>query len=206
MDESAKKSKEKKFVKFLTIYNGFVMMIKKIHKVRDFISCRMEVSMVKAIYPGSFDPVTLGHLDIIKRAASVVDELVVGVLVNNSKSPLFTIEERVAFLEEATADIPHVSVKTFHGLTVDFAKVNQAKLIVRGLRAVTDFETEMQLAQTNHSICPDIETIFFTTSLQYSFLSSTIVKEISYYGSDIRKLVPGCVVDAIQKKFDHELC
>ncbi len=156
---------------------------------------------MKAIYPGSFDPVTYGHLDIIERASKVVDELIIGVLVNSAKKPLFTREERVRLIEEATKDIPNVTVKTFEGLTVNFAKENDAKLIIRGLRAVTDFETEMQIAQTNHSIEPEIDTMFFTTRLEYAFLSSTIAKEVAGYGSDVSKLVPDVVAKAFSEKF-----
>ena len=124
---------------------------------------------MKAIYPGSFDPVTYGHLDIIERASKVVDELIIGVLVNSAKNPMFTRDERVALIEESTKHIPNVTVKTFEGLTIEFAKQNGANLIIRGLRAVTDFETEMQIAQTNHSIEPEVDTMFFTTSLEYAF-------------------------------------
>lgn len=156
--------------------------------------------MVKAVYPGSFDPVTLGHLDIIRRAAAFVDELIIGVLVNSAKTPYFTLEERVALLEEATKEFSNVRVKRFEGMTVQFARDNGAHLIIRGLRAVTDFEYEMQIAQTNHSIAPDIDTMFFTTSLEYAFLSSTIVKEVACYGGDISKFVLPNVIDAFEKK------
>ena len=159
--------------------------------------------MTKAIYPGSFDPVTYGHLDIIQRASKVVDELVIGVLINKRKTPLFTMEERLEMLRETTKDYANVTVQTFEGLTIDFAKRNDAKLIIRGLRAVTDFESEMQSAQTNHSMDPDIDTMFFTTSLEYSFLSSTIAKEVAFYGSDVSKLVPPVVARAFEQKFDH---
>ena len=138
--------------------------------------------MVKAVYPGSFDPVTCGHVDIIRRAARVVDELIIGVLVNSEKNPMFSMEERCCMLSEAVGDIPN---------------------IIRGLRAVTDFENEMQLAQTNHSIDSDIDTLFLTTSLEYAFLSSTIVKEIAYYGSDISKLVPENVAIKLKEKFNN---
>ncbi len=158
--------------------------------------------MVKAVYPGSFDPVTYGHLDIIKRAANVVDELVIGVLVNNDKKPMFTMEERKTLLEKVTADIPNVQVKAFDGLTVEFARSNGASVIIRGLRAVTDFENEMQIAQTNHSIAPDVDTMFFTTSLEYAFLSSTIVKEVAFYGSDISRFVPPEVSGELLKKIE----
>lgn len=163
----------------------------------------MEETMRKAIYPGSFDPVTYGHLDIIRRASKVVDELIIGVLVNKTKKPLFTMEERLCMLEETTKEFSNVSVKTFEGLTIDFARENDAKLIIRGLRAVTDFESEMQIAQTNHSIDPEIDTMFFTTSLEYAFLSSTIAKEVAFYGSDVSRLVPPVVAKAFQNKFDH---
>ncbi len=163
----------------------------------------MEGIMVKAIYPGSFDPVTYGHLDIIERTSKVVDELIIGVLVNNNKKPLFTMEERIRLLGDTTREYPNVRIQSFEGLTVDFARKNGAKVIIRGLRAVTDFESEMQIAQTNHSIEPEIETMFFTTSLQYSFLSSTIVKEVAFYGSDVSKLVPPVVEDALKKKYGH---
>ncbi|RGY98688.1 pantetheine-phosphate adenylyltransferase [Clostridium sp. AM58-1XD] len=156
--------------------------------------------MVKAVYPGSFDPVTLGHLDIIRRAAKVVDGLVIGILVNSAKKPLFTLEERVQLLEEVTKEFPNVTVKMFDGMAVEFARENDAHLIIRGLRAVTDFETEMQIAQTNHSIDPGIDTMFFTTSLEYAFLSSTIVKEVAYYGADISKFVPAAVLKAFEQK------
>ncbi len=159
--------------------------------------------MTRAIYPGSFDPVTYGHLDIIERASKVVDELIIGVLVNQKKTPMFTMEERLEILKETTKDFPNVTVQTFEGLTVDFAKANDAKLIIRGLRAVTDFESEMQIAQTNHSINPDIDTMFFTTRLEYAFLSSTIAKEVAFYGSDVSKLVPPVVAEKFREKFVH---
>ena len=146
--------------------------------------------MIKAVYPGSFDPVTYGHLDIIKRAAKVVDEVIVAILKNNSKNPLFTLEERVRMLEDTTEEFPNVKIQTFDGLTVDFARSVGAKVMIRGLRAVSDFESEMQIAQTNHSLDPDIDTMFFTTSLEYAFLSSTIVREVASYGSDVSNMVP----------------
>ena len=161
--------------------------------------------MIKAIYPGSFDPVTYGHLDVIKRASKVVYELIIGVLVNQEKTPLFTREERVELLKQTTKEFPNVRVLTFTGLTIDFAKQNDAKLIIRGLRAVTDFESEMQIAQTNHSIEPEIDTMFFTTSLEYAFLSSTIAKEVAFYGSDVSKLVPEVVQKAFREKYDQKL-
>ena len=159
---------------------------------------------MKAIYPGSFDPVTYGHLDIIERSASLVDELVVGVLNNNAKSPLFSVEERVKMLEEVTKDISNVKVVTFEGLLVDFAQKMDAKMIVRGLRAITDFEYELQMAQTNHKLAPNLETIFLTTSLEYSYLSSTIVKEVATFEGDISKFVPDHVSEQIMRKMDKK--
>ena len=157
--------------------------------------------MTRAIYPGSFDPVTLGHLDIIKRAAKIVDELIVSVLNNNSKSPLFSVEKRVKMFEEVVKDIPNVKVMSFEGLLVDFAKSVDANVIVRGLRAVTDFEYELQMSQTNSVLNSDVDTIFFTTSLEYAYLSSSTVKEAAYFGADISKFVPQSVVQQVYNKF-----
>lgn len=157
--------------------------------------------MIKAVYPGSFDPVTYGHLDIIKRASKVVDEVIVAILKNNSKNPLFTLEERVHMLEDTTEEFPNVKIQTFDGLTVDFARSVEAKVMIRGLRAVSDFESEMQIAQTNHSLDPDIDTMFFTTSLEYAFLSSTIVREVASYGSDVSNMVPTAVEKMLRKKY-----
>jgi pantetheine-phosphate adenylyltransferase len=156
--------------------------------------------MAIGLYPGSFDPVTRGHLDIIKRAAKVVDRLYVAVLVNNSKSPLFTTEERVEMLRRVTAQLDNVEVVSYQGLTVEVARQYGATVMVRGLRAVTDFEYELQIAQTNHIIAPDIDTIFLTTNLKYAYLSSSIVKEVSLYDGDITSFVPEEVVDFVQKK------
>lgn len=158
--------------------------------------------MKKAIYPGSFDPLTLGHLDIITRSASIVDELVVGVLHNSAKNSLFSLEERVSMLKEMTKDMPNVTVSSFDGLLVNHMKEIDATIIVRGLRAVTDFEYELQIAQTNHVQSPEVETIFLTTSLQYSYLSSTVVKEFASYGGDISKFVPPQFIDRIYAKYN----
>ena len=157
--------------------------------------------MTKAIYPGSFDPVTLGHGDIIRRSTEIVDELIVAVLTNSAKNPLFSVEERVNMIKEITADIPKVKVESFSGLLVDFAKENDANIIVRGLRAVTDFEYELQISQMNRTIYPKVDTMFLTTSLEYAYLSSTIVKEVASYGGDISHFVPECIIDRIYKKF-----
>ncbi|MBO7649324.1 MAG: pantetheine-phosphate adenylyltransferase [Lachnospiraceae bacterium] len=156
--------------------------------------------MKVGIYAGSFDPVTLGHLDVIERASRIVDRLVIGVLNNTNKKPSFTAEERVEFIQRVTKDIPNVEVKTFDGLTVDFAKQEKARILVRGLRAVTDFEYELQIAQLNHKLDPKIDTIFLTTSVEYSYLSSSIVKEIAHFGGDISKLVPKEVCQDIVDK------
>ena len=154
-----------------------------------------------AMYPGSFDPVTNGHLDIIKRSSRMFDKVIVAVLVNSAKTPLFTVEERVAMLRECCKDIPNVTVESFDGLTVEFAKKRHASVMVRGLRAVTDFENEIQLAQTNHALMPGIETMFLATSIKWSYLSSTIVKEAAYYGSDISKFVTPNVEKAVNEKY-----
>ena len=150
--------------------------------------------MATAVYPGSFDPVTKGHLDIIKRAAKINDQLIVAVLINSAKNPLFTVEERVALLRECCKDIPNVTVESFDGLTVEFAKKRHASVMVRGLRAVTDFENEIQLAQTNHALMPGIETMFLATS---------IVKEAARYGSNISKFVTPNVENAIHAKVEQ---
>ena len=153
-----------------------------------------------AVYPGSFDPVTHGHMDIIRRSASVFDKLIVGVLRNKSKNPLFTVQERVKMIQEVTSDIENVQVVDFDGLLIDFVHKVGAKAIVRGLRAVTDFEYELQMSLTNKVIAPDVETVFLTTNLQYSYLSSSIVKEIASYNGDISHFVDKRVEKAIQDK------
>ncbi len=151
----------------------------------------------RAVYPGSFDPVTLGHLDIAERAAAVVDELIIGVLNNNQKTPLFSAEERVKMLKDVTSHIPNVRVESFTGLSVDFCRKCQAGFLVRGLRAVTDFEYELQMAQTNRSLAGGVDTLFFTTSLNYAYISSTIVKEVASYGGDISGFVPPQVAECV---------
>lgn len=156
--------------------------------------------MVRAIYPGSFDPVTLGHLDIIERASKIYDELIVGVLGNKTKSPLFSSEERVNMLKEVTKHISNVKVIAYDGLLVDAARENDVKVIVRGLRAITDFEYELQMAQTNRILSKNVDTMFLTTSVEYSFLSSTTVKEVAHFGGDISKFVPECVIDKMYAK------
>ncbi|MDD6405173.1 MAG: pantetheine-phosphate adenylyltransferase [Clostridiales bacterium] len=160
--------------------------------------------MSRAIYPGSFDPVTLGHLDIIKRSAEMFDELIVGVLVNTAKSPLFSLEERVNMLENVVSDIPNVRVVGFEGLLVDFARQNDIKVIVRGLRAVTDFEYELQIAQSNRKVAPDIDTVFLTTNIEYSYLSSSIVKEYASFGVDVKDFVPEHVREMLCERYEIE--
>ena len=159
--------------------------------------------MKSAIYPGSFDPVTYGHLDIIERASQVMDHLIVGVLNNNAKSPLFSVEERVKMLREVTAHLPNVEVQSFGGLLVDFAVQSNANVIVRGLRAITDFEYELQMSQTNRKIAPNVDTIIFTTNLKYAYLSSSIVKEVAMYGGNIDEFVPPVIAGYIRQKFDR---
>ncbi len=157
--------------------------------------------MKKALYPGSFDPPTFGHLDIIERSAKMVDELCVAILCNNAKNPLFSVEERVSMMKELTRHLPNVQVAAFGGLTMDYAREIGACIVVRGLRAVTDFEYELQIAQTNHALYPEVDTIFLTTNLKYSYLSSTIVKEVASYGGDIKKFVPALLIDRIYDKY-----
>lgn len=156
--------------------------------------------MRKAVYPGSFDPVTFGHLDIIRRSASLVDELIVGVLTNSAKTPLFSVEERVNILNDVTKDISNVRIMAFDGLSVEFAKNCGAQFMVRGLRAITDFDYELQMSQTNRILQSGIDTIFLSTSLEYAYLSSTTVKEIASYHGDISKFVPEMVIDKIYRK------
>lgn len=157
--------------------------------------------MSSAIYPGSFDPVTLGHLDIIRRSAEMFDEVIIGVLNNTSKTPLFSVEERVNMLSEVVSDIPNVRVESFEGLLIDFARQNGVKTIIRGLRAVTDFEYELQIAQSNRKVAPEIDTVFLTTSIDYAYLSSSIVKEYASFGVDVEQFVPAGVVDRIKEKY-----
>jgi len=158
--------------------------------------------MSKAMYPGSFDPLTLGHLDIIERAAKVFDELVIGVLNNKSKSPLFSVEERVKILTEATKHIPNVSIVCFSGLMADFARENGVTVSVRGLRSATDFEYEMVQAQYNKKLSDgELETVFMATSPEYSFISSSGVKEVAGFGGDLSPYVPTFVAKLVEEKY-----
>ena len=158
--------------------------------------------MKRAIYPGSFDPVTFGHLDIIERSAKIFDEVIIGVLNNSAKNALFTVEERVAMLDALGRQDPHVTGVSVDGVLVDYAKKKEAAVIIRGLRAVTDFEYEIQIAQTNKVEYPELETIFLTTGLHYSYLSSTIVREFASYGGDISRFVPAEIIPLIQAKYN----
>ena len=153
--------------------------------------------MTTAIYPGSFDPVTVGHLDIIKRAAKLFDRVIVAVLVNVEKKPWFTIEERTELLKKATEGMPDVEITGFDGLLVDFAAQQNASAIVRGLRAVSDFEYEFQMALTNRKLDDTIETVFLTSSAENMFLSSSTVKQVGVLGGDISAFVPDCIKDEI---------
>jgi len=154
-----------------------------------------------AVYPGSFDPVTNGHLDIIHRAAKHFDHVIVAVLNNSSKKPLFTVEERKNLLIEVTKDIPNVEVDTFRDLLVNYMKQKNASIIVRGLRAVSDFEYELQLASTNSKLNDQVETFFMMTNPQYSYLSSSIVKEIAQFHGNVADLVPEVVEQALREKY-----
>lgn len=160
--------------------------------------------MRRAIYPGSFDPVTFGHIDMIERSAKMVDELLVAVLNNSAKNPLFSVKERVSMLEEITNHLPNVKVTSFDGLLIDYAKKVDASIIIRGLRAVTDFEYELQIAQTNRIVNPNVDTLFLTTSLEYAYLSSTIVKEVASYGGDISHFVPERLIERIYAKYNNK--
>lgn len=160
--------------------------------------------MATAVYPGSFDPVTLGHMDIIERTARMFDHVIIGVLQNNSKTPLFSVEERVKMLEDVTSYLPNVEVRSFGGLLVDFVHQCRADVIVRGLRAITDFEYELQMAQTNRVIAPDIDTIFLTTNLKYSYLSSSIVKEIAGYQGDISEFLHPAIAEKVRERLANK--
>ncbi|MBE5964781.1 MAG: pantetheine-phosphate adenylyltransferase [Lachnospira sp.] len=155
-----------------------------------------------AIYPGSFDPVTLGHLDIIERAAKMVDKLIIGVLNNNTKNPLFSADDRVNMLKEVTSHLDNVEVEAFSGLLIDFVKRKNADVVIRGLRAITDFEYELQMAQTNRTMEPTFDTIFLITSLQYAYLSSSTVKEVAKFGGDLNKFLPQQVIPKVKDKYN----
>lgn len=156
-----------------------------------------------AVYPGSFDPVTKGHMDIINRAAKQFDHVIVAVLNNSSKNPLFSVAERVELLQTVTKHIPNVEIDSFRDLTVNFVDYKKAHVIVRGIRSVTDFEYEMQMASTNHKLNSEVETIFMMTNPKYSYLSSSIVKEISSFHGEVGDLVPPEVDEALKLKYSN---
>jgi pantetheine-phosphate adenylyltransferase len=157
-----------------------------------------------AVYPGSFDPITNGHLDIVARALTVFDTVIVAVLANPRKAPLFSVDERIAIIREAFAAeagqlLDHLEVEAFDGLTVDFARLHEAQAIVRGLRAISDFETEMQLAHNNRVLAPGVDTVFFMTAVENGYVSSSLVKEIAGFGGDVSRMVPAAAGDALKR-------
>lgn len=156
--------------------------------------------MNRAVYPGSFDPITNGHLDIIKRSSKVFDEVIVAVLVNPEKKGLFTIQERVDLIKSVVSDLPNIRVESFTGLLTNFMKKNDCKVIIKGLRAVSDFEYEFQMALMNNKLDPDIETLFMMTNAKYSFLSSSSVRQVAMFGGCIKELVPDKIIPDVIKK------
>ena len=159
---------------------------------------------MRAICPGSFDPVTNGHLDVFIRAARLADEVTVAVLVNRNKAGMFSVEERMDLLREVTADLPNVRIDSFHGLLVDYCREHGIEAIVKGLRAVSDFDYELQMAQMNHRLA-EIETLFVSTNPQYSYLSSSLIKEVARYGGDVTGLVPQAVLDRFPEKLSDTM-
>lgn len=154
-----------------------------------------------AVYPGTFDPITHGHLDIIKRGIKIFDKLIVAVLYNSSKTPLFTIEERKEMIAEATKGIGNIEVDSFDGLLIDYVNKRDAHVILRGLRAISDFEYELQIASINRTLREEVETMFLMSNNRHSFISSAMVKEVARYGADVKSLVPANVSDALREKF-----
>jgi pantetheine-phosphate adenylyltransferase len=158
-----------------------------------------------AVFPGSFDPMTNAHLDVARRASGLFDQLVIGVLNNPKKAPLFAVDDRIALIERCVADLgPHVTVDAFDGLTVDFARHHGAGFIVRGLRAVSDFEAELQMALTNRKLAPEIDTTFLMTALEFGYVSSSLTKEVARFGGDITPMVPPPVAEALIGRFADE--
>lgn len=153
-----------------------------------------------AIYPGSFDPITKGHLDVLERASKMFDRVIIAVLKNSSKKSFLPVEDRVKLIKESIKELSNVEVDSFEGLTIEYAQSKGAHFLIRGLRAVSDFEYELQLCQTNSAIAPDIDTVFLTTKPKYNFISSSIVKELSFFGTDVSKFVPKSVVEYLQKQ------
>ncbi|MBX9690558.1 MAG: pantetheine-phosphate adenylyltransferase [Candidatus Obscuribacterales bacterium] len=157
--------------------------------------------MIRAAYPGSFDPITLGHLDIIRRASKLFDEVIMAVVANPGKSSMLPLDTRAELISKVVEDIPGVKVDTFQGLTVDFAKNNKISVIIRGLRAISDYEAEVGMAQTNKQLLPELETIFLMTKPEYSFISSSTVKEIARLGGDVSQFVPPAVYTYLKNHF-----
>lgn len=158
--------------------------------------------MRTVVYPGSFDPITEGHLDIIKRASRIYDKVIVGVLNNSTKHPMFTADERADMIKTVTQDIENIEVKTFGGLLVDFAQQNNANVIVKGLRTVSDFEYEFQMALLNKALNPEYETVFMMTDTKFSYISSSMVKEVAKYNGELEGLVPKQIISAVKNKFE----
>jgi pantetheine-phosphate adenylyltransferase len=158
------------------------------------------VNTVKAIYPGSFDPVTNGHLDLIARGAKIFDQVVVAILRNATKNPLFSVEERVQMLTEAVSGLDHVSIATFDGLLIDFARQQQAQAVMRGIRAISDYEYELQMAHMNRRLAPELETIFLMPEAKYSFVSSRLVKQVFELGGSVDGLVPKFVIERLKQR------
>lgn len=157
-----------------------------------------------AVCPGSFDPVTNGHLDVFTRAAAMADEVVIAVLINHSKAGLFSVEERMEILREVTAPFPNMRVDSFHGLLVDYCKEQGIRAIIKGLRAVSDFDYELQMAQMNYRLA-EVETLFISTNPEYGYLSSSLIKEVAKFGGDVSGLVPGPVLERISAKFSDRM-
>ena len=161
--------------------------------------------MKTALYPGSFDPITLGHLDIIQRASQMFDTVIVAVMCNSAKTPLFTLDERVKMIKESVKNLDNVIIESFEGLLINYCKEKNIHIVIRGLRAITDFEYELQIAQTNKELSHNqVDTVFLTTNLKYSYLSSSVVKEIASYNGDITPCVPDFVADALYQKYGYE--
>src|SRR6476469_4177808 len=154
-----------------------------------------------AVYAGSFDPVTLGHLDLIERASALFSDVIVAVGVHPTRSPLFSASERMSLLAEVSAHLPNVSVESFDGLLIDFCRTHSARVIVRGLRAATDFEYELQIAHANADLCPEVDTMFLPTRTKHGFVSASLVREIASHGGDVSRYAPAVVCEALTKKF-----